>query len=656
MWQEQIMSRYELKIDLNVLNHLGLNLYSNVPAVLSELIANAWDADSTIVNIKISKDEIEISDNGCGMDEDDINSKFLNVGYQRRKTKSEDLTPKLKRKVMGRKGIGKLSMFSIAEHIDIYTKKEGVLAFSMKVDDIKDRINEKKQYYPEEIEVDEDHEIKSSTGTTLVLKKIKKRVTSSIDKNLKKRVSRRFDIWSDSFDVFLDGEKISIEDRDYFHKLEFAITYGDYPTSNFSHIDEDRLHTKSAESIGNGERIRGWIGLVKESGGLQDGGDNLNKISILSRGKVASEDILELYREGGLYTKFLIGEIRADFLDLTENDDIATSSRQDFIQNDERFIDLREFVFGELKFIQNARASYKAEDGTRKAEEIPAIKEWLKSLKGDSKIAAKRLFGRINTIATDEEHRRTLYKHGVLAFEHLHHKDKLQQLDNLQGGSLQVAVELFSQLDDIEASWYYQITEGRLEVIKKLKEHVKQDSLEKIIQQHIYDHLWLLDPSWDRATEIPVLEESIKDALGKLKLTKDEKSGRLDIRYRKVSGKNVIIELKRNSVNAKAGELLEQVKKYKKAIKKQLLAHNENESVEVICLVGGALAGWDDPESRQDDENSLLAQNIRVLTYQQLIKDAENSYQKYLDKSVKMGHLLTLLQAIDDTPEEKPLL
>ena len=34
-----------LDIDLNVLNHLGLYLYSNVPAVLAELIANAWDAD-----------------------------------------------------------------------------------------------------------------------------------------------------------------------------------------------------------------------------------------------------------------------------------------------------------------------------------------------------------------------------------------------------------------------------------------------------------------------------------------------------------------------------------------------------------------------------------------------------------------------------------
>jgi len=208
---------------------------------------------------------------------------------------------------------------------------------------------------------------------------------------------------------------------------------------------------------------------------------------------------------------------------------------------------------------------------------------------------------------------------------------------------------LFSDLDDIEASWYYQITEGRLEVIRKLKEHIKGDQLEKVIQQHIYDHLWLLDPSWDRATEVPAMEKSIKDELDKLKLTKEEEKGRFDIRYRKISGKHIIIELKRDSVNPKIGELLDQVKKYKNAVKKELRAYNEEGSIEVICLVGSGLSGWGDLESKQDDEQSLLAQDIRVISYQQLIKDAENSYQDYLKTREEKGRIQELLQAIDDT-------
>ena len=44
--------KYQMTINLNVLNHLGINLYSNIPAVLSEVVANSWDADATNVDIE----------------------------------------------------------------------------------------------------------------------------------------------------------------------------------------------------------------------------------------------------------------------------------------------------------------------------------------------------------------------------------------------------------------------------------------------------------------------------------------------------------------------------------------------------------------------------------------------------------------------------
>ncbi|MFZ4847161.1 ATP-binding protein [Enterococcus casseliflavus] len=75
---------YEMKMNQNVLNHLGINLYRNIPAVLSEIVANAWDADATKVHVKTVEDILIIKDNGCGMDINDINNKFLTVGYQKR--------------------------------------------------------------------------------------------------------------------------------------------------------------------------------------------------------------------------------------------------------------------------------------------------------------------------------------------------------------------------------------------------------------------------------------------------------------------------------------------------------------------------------------------------------------------------------------------
>jgi HSP90 family molecular chaperone len=115
--------RYKMTISLNVLNHLGINFYSNVPAVLSEVVANAWDADAHEVTIDIDKgkDQIVVKDDGIGMTEEDINRRYLNVGYRKR-IELPGMTPE-GREPMGRKGIGKLSVFSIAQTIEVYSTK-----------------------------------------------------------------------------------------------------------------------------------------------------------------------------------------------------------------------------------------------------------------------------------------------------------------------------------------------------------------------------------------------------------------------------------------------------------------------------------------------------------------------------------------------------
>lgn len=645
-----------LKIDLNVLNHLGLNLYSNVPAVLAELIANAWDADASKVRVSVAGQgqdkKIIIQDDGYGMDDEDLDEKFLTVGYQRRgdtRQRTGDRTPK-KRLVMGRKGIGKLSAFSIAQKVQVITKKENVqpLAIELDVDKIREAIKNEQPYHPPTITpntVD-----LGASGTKFILSNLNKRVDASLDRNLRQRIARRFSIISEDFEVFINDEKVTLDDRNYFGKLEYALVYGNFDKSRFKH---DEKYVAPRENKLGGQptySVNGWIGLVKESGALQDGADNLNKISVLARGKVALENILDSYREGGLYTKYIIGELEADFLDLTEQEDIATSSRQDFIQIDQRFVHLRQFVEKELKHLSSQRAKMKDEAGAEKALEIPPVKNWYESLQGDTKTAAKKLFGRINQIAVDSEHRKTLYKYGVLAFEYLHHKEKLNELEQLDINNLEVAVNLFSELDDIEASWYYQITEGRLEVIRKLSNTVTENALEEIIQRHIYKHLWLLDPSWDRATETPTLEQSVATDFKAIsdKLSQEEKKGRVDIRYKKTAGKHVIIELKRSSVKASTSTLMGQVDKYISALRKQLKVTNENGAIEAICLVGKELTDWEDTERRQESERALEAKNIRVITYQQLIKDAEASYRQYLDKKQEKGRIKKILDEIDE--------
>ena len=645
---------FELDIDLNVLNHLGLNLYSNVPAVLAELIANAWDADATRVDISIKRcpnnpdqNSIVITDDGCGMDDADLRGKYLKVGYQRRNGPKGDQTSE-GRPVMGRKGIGKLSIFSIAENAKIFTRKKTTdpIGIEMDVANIQTAIKQGEKYHPVQLEAAD--KVSGSSGTVIELRKLKKRVNATLDQHVRQRVARRFSVVSDQFQVFIDGEKITIKDRNYFSKLENAFVYGDFDKNRFSHDEKYICERENVVNEIDGYRVSGWIGLVRESGFLQGDSGNLNKVAILARGKVALEDILERLHIGSLYAKYVIGEIEADFLDLSVLDDIATSNRQDFIEDDERFTALRDFMKRELAALRESRAGMKADEGERRAVEIPAVKEWYGSLKGDAKAEAKKLFGKINLIAIDEEHRKTLYKHGVLAFEYLQHKEKLAQLGDLDVDNLEATVKLFSELDDIEASWYYQITQGRLDMIRKLRDLADDDALEKVIQKHIYTHLWLLDPSWDRATETPSMEKTVRANFERIseKLSQEERDGRIDIRYKKTSGKHVIVELKRASVRTDSWMLGGQVQKYIDALKKQIEEHKDHGPVEAVCLLGQLPTNWTS-ESLVQDELKLSTSGIRVMTYRGLINDAEKSYDEYLRRAEDRSRIQTLLEEIE---------
>ncbi len=71
--------KYQMKLNLTILKHLGIGLYSNSVAVITEAVANAWDADAKSVKIEVldKPKSIRIIDNGMGMSLVDVNERFL---------------------------------------------------------------------------------------------------------------------------------------------------------------------------------------------------------------------------------------------------------------------------------------------------------------------------------------------------------------------------------------------------------------------------------------------------------------------------------------------------------------------------------------------------------------------------------------------------
>lgn len=654
--------KYKMRMNLNVLNHLGINLYSNVPAVLSEVVANSWDADAKKVEIDIGPDRIVILDDGCGMNAEDINQKYLHVGYQKRENEG-GRTPG-DRTVMGRKGIGKLSLFSIAKMIEVQsmkgTEKNG---FLMDAEEIERKIKEEGPsedsgvYNPSPLAdtaITLDHE-----GTRIEMRDLKKNVSHAPDA-LKKRLARRFSIIGEKFDfsVIVNGNPITIADRDYFHKVQYLWYFGTESREYFEYCNQEKLKKDTCRSnkitIEDEDfPVTGWIGTVENSKELKDGDDNLNKITILSRGKLVQEDILEEFSEGGLYSKYLIGEINADFLDIDGKEDIATSNRQEIKKEDPRYIALKKWVWTELKEIQNSWTNFRNEAGEEKALEIAPIKEWYQELTVDHKKEAKKLFGKINQLSLDnEEERKTLFKYSIIAFESFKYKNNLQALDNLKPEDVAVFSDLFSEYDDIEATLYYQIVKERLAVIEALQEKVEDRAKERILQEHIYKHLWLLDPHWERATENAYMEQTVATEFGNIDvgMNDEEASGRVDIKYKESSGKHIIIELKKADVLIDHNDLAKQVLKYKRGLKKCLAAVGmEREPIDVVCILGRKCKNWTWPDDENEGRESLEKQGIRVILYGQLIDNAFRVYAEFIRKHSESGRVHKFIQRIDES-------
>ena len=650
-----------MTISLNALEHLGINLYSNIPAVLSEIVANAWDTDAkkVIVTIDKASETITIEDNGTGMDRDGVVDRFLTVGFKRRDDMG-DTTP-AGRKPMGRKGIGKLSIFSIAQVADVYTTyASSRTAFRMDREAIRKAISGKGQNTYRPRELTDWPGLKK--GTRIVLSGLSKTLSSMTVNGLKQRVARRFSVIGPKFDfqVSVNGDAIGPEDRGYHNFMEYLWTYGDQSEfakacKKLARPDEARLPTIRTALTESGLSLSGWIGTVSSPSQLKgEEGDNLNRLAVFMRGKLAQEDVLDDFAQKEIYADYVIGELHCEELDLDDHRDIATSSRQALQQDDPRFEALRRIVYTELRHIANRWSDWRRNDGAKAAAVIPAVSDWLAGLEGDTKKKAERWIGRLNTLRSpDDNDKKELLKASILAFESYRRKQELDRLENIKDENISQILEIFKSIDDLELSYYGQIVKMRVGVIKALQEKLKQNDKELILRDYIFEHLWLLDPAWERTKGTEHAETLVREFLrtNSSQLSAAEKTARIDIGYRTTSGKHVIVELKRASIAVPVDDLMKQIRKYRDGAKRILAKTIYRDwPIEIICLLGTPPPEWNDlgGTGRDGVIRTLATVDARIVFYDELLTNAQQAYADFLEEHIKADKLWGVFAAIDD--------
>ena len=649
---------YEMTVDLNVLKHLGINLYSNIAAVLTEVVANAWDADAENVSIVIEEDgsQISIIDDGIGMTVDDINKKYLRVGYRRRVEDPETGSrTKKDRPVMGRKGLGKLSLFSIAEIIEVQSAKDGQYhGFRMSTDQIREAINNgDTNYSPQPLSGDE---VDIRRGTKIVLKNIKRKRLGRGITALRKRIARRFSIIGDAheFKITINDEPITPADRVDLVMVQFLWNLGDPPEpreSSSKLVEQvtiaDRLDAWENEDW----RVSGWIGTTQKPKQL-DNADigNLNSIVVFCRGRLFHENILDKINDGKFYTKYLTGQIEADFLDEDGEPDIATSDRQRIQEDDPRYEALLEFLRISLKKVNSQWDEWRRKHELRVIQEtFPVLTEWFESLQPGFRKQAEALIANLCALpADDEDARRILFRHGIMAFERMRLRGSTQELvQNLS--DIAKLLEILADRDALEASLYRDIVKSRLEAIENLQGLTDGNAKERVLQECLFKNLWLLDPAWERATSAsPFMESQLKEAGVIVEdLSKKEELSRVDIAYQTYAGKHIIVELKRAERKVALIELQQQGQTYVDKLRKIELAKGDNSpNIEVVFVIGKPLDEESNNPDRIEASMRAVSPGSRIVHYDYLIENSQEAYSEFMAKTAKADKIDELVNKL----------
>lgn len=425
------MPSYKINIDKKVLRILGSQLYGDTPSIIAELVQNAYDSDARRVWITLNtKDDntIIVQDDGIGMTPDDVNDRFLNIGADRR-----DLYPESPsgRKVLGRKGIGKLAVFSLSRVIEIFSTKDSkIAACRLDYDEITLNNADPETLPEKDFDIDEAFLSVQGTGTKIVLKDIRKDISKSFN-YIVNRLSRTFDVNDEELGIFVrkndsDFFKLSRMDINFFEYMDSIITFGNKYSSkidlirdngisqNYKYVTRyetlcetnDRFRKmpfqievldKAGKAVIADFRFEGWIGTIHERASFkelvskeyQDGASadqektkitiSDNRITIFSRGKIGEFDILPKVQTNRIADAYVVGELYADVFEDDRYADMAISNRRGYDESDSRYGYLIDLVREVVKFITREKEKInkkkKDEEDEKESQKIKAAFE-----------------------------------------------------------------------------------------------------------------------------------------------------------------------------------------------------------------------------------------------------------------------------------------
>jgi Histidine kinase-, DNA gyrase B-, and HSP90-like ATPase len=602
-----------LRFDPNTIQHLGISLYSQLPSVLSELISNSWDADADEITIEfydnMTSKSITYKDNGIGMSFDELNDKYLVIGRNRRKNEP-DITPG-GRKVIGKKGLGKLSIFGICNEIQIKTVKDGILnEFIMNLSEIKN--SKDSSYFPEIIKHDEP--TTEMPGTQLTLNEIRRQ--SPFDcKSISQSLSKRFLIFDKLKTTLIhnNDEIVEVTNELKFDGFKEQFKW-DFPLTEF---ETNYIHAKNISG-----RVITLETPIKDT--------EMKGIYLTSRGKLINKAEFYGLRDTDQFHSYITGYLEVNFIDEIEEDVISTDRQSLNWENDQtkELYDYLQFVIKKIAADWKKKRAELKKESLKDTKNID-IQEWQNRLPTYERELSEKIINPIlenSTIDIDDSSK--IIENVIDKFENKTFKQYASSIADLnQPEQVPLLLKLLEDWKAVESRQYCDLALSRIEVIKKFEEYIETDTREvPTLHNFLKQFSWLLDPR--------ILE--FKDEVTYSKLLKENyPEEELDTTDRRIDflcsnalgGILYVIEIKRSKykVGMKA---LEQAWAYQ-AFLNDKYASDSGFSKVVSFIVGGEKSS--DGSFKQKEKTYRESGEVFVKTYRELLEQSKQYHKEFIE-------------------------
>ncbi len=617
-----------LIIQPKVIDHLGIKMYQKPVDVVSEFIANSWDADATTVKVIIESDKIKIIDDGIGMTYEQCQKYFLTVGRNRREDFGKSVSEEKHRPVLGRKGIGKFAGFGIASTIIVKTisKFNGELTeFEMDINrilEIDARDSAEKPITVRNYD-GENEQRKEEHGTTVILTGID---TSSVDiDSFLTELSRRFLLtqFYDDFSIKVNGNDLP---DSFSEDMEFVFPR-DLSDDEESELGVSRIKDDWAIEDFEDYEIKWRIGFYEEPIQIEE----LRGISIFVKGKLAQKPFY-FDLSGGISGQFgleyMTGQIQMDFIDEGGNDLIATERQRINLQTT-LGKKIREWGIEKIKRLSSIWKSRRSEKRIRELNDrISGFRDRLGILPQSERKTVETVLKKIASFPRLGQARFQDWCNDILtSWEKGRLKNLITELSEADNLDEQKLLDILTESGVLTALNIAESIKTKIVTIGELKQRVESRQLENRVRDFIYENPWLIHPQWETFRKERSVNGIIRDA-GAKNLNDDAFNGRVDLALS--SGSSLLlIEFMRPGLEIDRDHL-DRINYYVIDIRNSLKRETAN-SINRLEKAFVIADNKKDSESISTRIAQLAKDNILIMTWDGLIRQALKQWEDHLD-------------------------